>query len=67
MFILPMPESTKMLSFRADDQMTYCLSDLATRLQTSRSTLIRVAIANLLKEARSTQPIRLQEVFHGNT
>ena len=63
MFILPMPDSTKMLSFRADDEMTYSLSDLASRLRVSRSTVIRIAVSKLIKEARSTQPIRLQEIF----
>lgn len=66
MFILPMPDSTKMISFRADDEMTYSLSDLAIRLSVSRSTLIRLAVSKLIKEARSSQPIRLQEIFNDN-
>ena len=65
MFVLPMPDTDKMISFRADDEMTYSLSALATRLRVSRSTLIRVAVAKLIKEARSTQPIRLREIFDG--
>lgn len=64
MFILPMPDSTKMISFRADDEMTECITELATRLRVSRSTLIRIAVSKLISEARSANPINFSEIFN---
>jgi predicted transcriptional regulator len=63
MFVLPLPDSTKMLSFRADDEMKYALDALSASLRTNRSTLCRIAVFKLIQEARANKPIHLREIF----
>ena len=66
MFITPRPDSTRMISFRSDDEMAFCLDALCASLHTTRSTLCRIAIYKLIQEARCTQPTQLKEMLDGD-
>lgn len=63
MFISPRPDSTRVISFRSDDEMAHTLSALSSLLRTSRSTLIRIAVSKLIREARTIKPILLRQLF----
>ena len=64
MFISPSPDSTRMISFRSDDEMAFSLDALSASLRTNRSTLCRIAVLKLILEARTNRPTQLQEIFN---
>lgn len=66
MFISPRPDSTRMISFRSDDEMAFSLDALSASLRINRSTLCRIAVLKLIQEARATKPTYLQEILHAN-
>ena len=63
MLIQTAPNTTKMMAFRADDEMACGLVALASSVNSDRSTLIRAACANLLRKARKKRPLSLTELI----
>lgn len=63
MLIETAPNTTKMMSFRSDDEMAYGLLALASSVNSDRSTLIRAACANLIAKARKKKPLSLSELL----
>ena len=56
MFIEKTPHTSKMLSMRVDDEMYYSLRALSDKLNMDISTIVRLAVANLLIKARERTP-----------
>jgi predicted DNA-binding protein len=67
MFISATPRSSSMVSFRVDDEMDCSLKALSSSLREHRSTLVRVAVLNLLKEARAKKPTALSQLIRNDT
>ena len=63
MFIAPVPtEATKQITFRSDVEMDATLSQLCSALRTNKSTLVRIAVANLIADARKKRPTHIVQL-----
>jgi predicted transcriptional regulator len=51
------PTAEKTISFRTDDEMFYCLKELARAYDRSASDLARLAVANLITKVKTQKPL----------
>jgi predicted transcriptional regulator len=64
MFVLDLPnEAHEIVSFRSDVEMVEAIRHLSQRLQTNRSAVIRVALANLIADAKGKNVYSIRELM----
>jgi predicted DNA-binding protein len=62
MLVDPKPQTMKMISTRADDEMFFALRGLSQMTGTNVSTIIRLAIEALLVRAREKRPTSWEDL-----